>query len=148
MLHEVLKDRHILLQQTSKDWETCIKDAAQPLLNDHYINENYIEAMIAAVNKYGPYIVVGEGVALAHARPEDGVLKLGLSVMTLKEPISFGHETNDPVKLVFCLAATDNFSHLEVMKSIVNIISEQWKIDKISSQYTVDDFKQVLDEFE
>ena len=148
MLHEVLKDQHILLQHTSKDWETCIKDVAQPLLNDHYINQNYIEAMIAAVNKYGPYIVVGKGVALAHARPEDGVLKLGLSVMTLKEPISFGHETNDPVKLVFCLAATDNFSHLKVMKSIVNIISEEWKIDKISSQYTIDDFKHVLDEFE
>ncbi|CUH95370.1 hypothetical protein P22_1440 [Propionispora sp. 2/2-37] len=148
MIHEVLKDQHILLQQTAKDWEASIRAAAQPLLEEQYIKQEYIEAMIAAVNKYGPYIVVGKGVALAHARPEDGVLKLGLSVMTLKEPVLFGHETNDPVKLIFCLAAVDNFSHLRVMKSIVNIISEERKIDKISSQYTIDGFNSVLDEFE
>ncbi|VBB07122.1 phosphotransferase system eiib component type 2/3 [Lucifera butyrica] len=148
MIQEVVKDHHILLQHTSKDWETCIKDAAQPLLEDHYINQDYVDAMIGAVKKYGPYIVVAKGVALAHARPEDGAAKLGLSIMTLKEPIYFGHESNDPVKLIFCLAAIDNFSHLKVMKSIVNIIAEECKIDKISNQYTVDDLKRVLVEFE
>lgn len=148
MIREVLKNQHILLQQTSQDWEACIRDAAQPLLDEEYIKPEYVAAMIAAVNKYGPYIVVGKGVALAHARPEDGVLKLGLSVMTLKTPVRFGHETNDPVSLVFCLAAVDNFSHLKVMKSIVNIISEDSKIEKIAGQATIADFQKVLDEFE
>lgn len=29
-----------------------------------------------------------------------------MSVMTLAEPVYFGHAENDPVSIVFCLAAT------------------------------------------
>lgn len=36
--------------------------------------------MIESVEEYGPYIVIGPHLALAHARPEDGSLKLGLSL--------------------------------------------------------------------
>ncbi len=114
------------------------------IVTNELIKEEYITAMIQAVKTYGPYIVVGKGVALAHARPEDGVNKLGLSIMTLANPICFGHEDNDPVKIIFCLAAVDNFSHLNIMKSIVNTINQEWKIDQLLSQKDLENFKKIL----
>jgi transcriptional antiterminator/mannitol/fructose-specific phosphotransferase system IIA component (Ntr-type) len=144
MISEILKDRQILLNKEAENWEDAIKLVAQPLLEEHYIKEEYITAMIHAVKTYGPYIVVGKGVALAHARPEDGVNKLGLSIMTLANPICFGHEDNDPVKIIFCLAAVDNFSHLNIMKSIVNTINQEWKIDQLLSQKDLENFKKFL----
>jgi mannitol operon transcriptional antiterminator len=144
MISEILKDRQILLNKEVESWEEAIKLVAQPLLEEHYITEEYITAMIHAVKTYGPYIVVGKGVALAHARPEDGVKKLGLSVMTLANPICFGHEDNDPVKIIFCLAAVDNFSHLNIMKSIVNTINQESKIEQLVSQQDLENFKEFL----
>jgi len=84
MISNVMQDNHVLLNVSPLDWQESIRLVAQPLLKDKYITENYIEAMINVVKEYGAYIVVGKGVALAHARPEEGVNKLGLSVMTLK----------------------------------------------------------------
>jgi mannitol operon transcriptional antiterminator len=144
MISEILKDRQILLNKEVESWEEAIRLVAQPLLEEHYITEEYITAMILAVKTYGPYIVVGKGVALAHARPEDGVKKLGLSIMTLANPICFGHEDNDPVKIIFCLAAVDNFSHLNIMKSIVNTINQESKVDQLVSQQDLEDFKKFL----
>ena len=52
---------------------------------------------------------------------------MGLSVLTLKDPINFGHEENDPVEIIFCLAAVDGYSHLKIMKTLVNVINHRWK---------------------
>jgi mannitol/fructose-specific phosphotransferase system IIA component (Ntr-type) len=148
MISNVMQDNHVLLNVSPLDWQESIRLVAQPLLKDKYITENYIEAMINAVKEYGAYIVVGKGVALAHARPEEGVNKLGLSVMTLKKPINFGNQENDPVKLIFCLAAIDDNAHLDIMRSIVRIINENWKVNEIAAQKTLVDFKKTLKKIE
>ena len=148
MIRDVMQDSHILLNMSPKDWQESIRLVAQPLLKEKYITQNYIEAMVDAVKQYGAYIVVGKGVALAHARPEAGVQKLGLSVMTLKRPIAFGNQENDPVKLVFCLAAIDSKAHLDIMRSIVHIINENWKVDEIVAQKDLTSFKKTLEKIE
>ncbi|BDP83107.1 hypothetical protein EfmAA610_03170 [Enterococcus faecium] len=80
---------------------------AFPTIIENIVEERYVEAMIRAVNDYGPYIVIGKHMALAHARPEDGINKLGVSVATIEQPIDFGNPEMDPVKIIFCLAAVD-----------------------------------------
>ena len=45
------------------------------------------------VDEHGPYIVIAPGLALAHARPGPEVLADGLAVVTLAEPVPFGHRT-------------------------------------------------------
>ena len=122
--------------------------AAQPLLDAGCITEDYVQAMQNMVEKYGAYIVVCKGVALAHARPESGVLEQGLTVMTLKTPVNFGSLENDPVKLVFCLAAKDSNAHIDIMRSLVSVINEEWKIDKLTRQKSCVDFQLALKELE
>ncbi|PKG21593.1 BglG family transcription antiterminator [Niallia nealsonii] len=144
MLQDILRDSNILLKQECKDWKEAITKAAQLLVTEEVIEERYIDAMIKSVEEYGAYIVVGKHLALAHARPEDGVNKLGISVMTLKEPVNFGNPDNDPVKIVFCLAAVDSYSHLNVMKNLIELINDEEKLDQLIASRDVNVFNQVL----
>ncbi len=144
MLQDILRDSNILLKQECNDWKEAITKTAQLLVTEEVIEERYINAMIKSVEEYGAYIVVGKHLALAHARPEDGVNKLGVSVMTLKEPVNFGNPDNDPVKIVFCLAAVDSYSHLNVMKNLIELINDEEKLDQLITAQDLSTFKQVL----
>jgi len=146
MLQDVLYDSNILLNQEEKSWKEVITKVALPLLNDKVIEERYINAMIRSVEEFGPYIVVGKHLALAHARPEDGVNKLGISVMTLKDPVDFGHPDNDPVKMVFCLAAVNSHSHIKIMKSLVELIDDTEKLSRLFVAKDIKTFIEVLHE--
>jgi mannitol operon transcriptional antiterminator len=144
MLQDILKETNILLNQECKDWKETITKSAEILLKESVIEESYITAMIKSVEEYGPYIVVGKHLALAHARPEDGVNKLGVSVMTLKEPVNFGNQDNDPVRIIFCLAAVDAYSHLNVMRNLIDLINDQEKINRLIAVQDADTFNKVL----
>jgi len=84
MIEDVLRDQNILLQQEVSTWEESIIRVSEPLVKEQVIESRYIDAMINSVKEFGPYIVIGKHIALAHARPEDGVNKLGISVATTK----------------------------------------------------------------
>lgn len=144
MLKDLVNNNQIQLQVEAKNWRDAIKISAQPLLDQNFISESYVKAMIESVNQYGPYIVIGPSIALAHARPEDGAHKLGVTITTLKNPIKFGNAENDPVKIIFCLAAVDNYSHLNVMKAIVQLINDPQKVEQLAQITDLKNFKNVL----
>lgn len=144
MLKDILKVSDILLNETCTDWQEAIREVSVPLLKEQIIEPGYVEAMIASVKEFGPYIVIGKHLALAHARPEDGVNKLGISVATFAEPVSFGNTTNDPVKIIFCLAAVDSYSHLNIMKSLINLINDEEKIERLAECLSVQEFQTIL----
>ncbi|MHC5216203.1 BglG family transcription antiterminator [Enterococcus sp. LJL128] len=144
MIKDVLKDENILVDVEAENWQEAIRLVSQPLLKEKIINQQYIEAMIEAVKKFGPYIVIGRHLALAHARPEDGAEKLGLSVAVMKKPIYFGHEENDPVTLIFCLSAVDSYSHLNIMKNLIDLINDEDKINRLSKAESITAFKEVF----
>ena len=76
--------------------------------------------MIETVEKMGPYIVIAPGLALAHSRPSEAVLKTGLSWVRLSTPVKFGNKANDPVSLVIGLAGHDENEHITVMSAIAS----------------------------
>lgn len=144
MIKDILTAQNILIHKEVSDWQEAIKVVAEPLLKEEVITENYIDAMINTVKEYGPYIVIGEHIALAHARPTDGSKKLGLSVATLKNPVNFGHEDHDPVNIIFCLSAIDNYSHLNIMKNLIELIHDKDKLKRLAQADTVESFENIL----
>ncbi|SCB72989.1 Transcriptional antiterminator [Gilliamella bombicola] len=144
MLKDILTDNDIILQQDSSNWQQAIKIAAEPLLKKQFILPSYIDAMITSVEQYGPYIVIGKNLALAHARPEDGVNQLGVSVVTLRHPVDFGNSEMGPVKIIFCLAAIDSFSHLNIMRSLIELINDEQKLESLTMCHSVQQFKNIL----
>lgn len=144
MLKDILTDNHIMIREAAATWQESIELVAKPLLKENIIEKRYVDAMIHAVDEYGPYIVIGKHLALAHARPEDGANKLGISVATIDQPINFGNLDMDPVKIIFCLAAVDSYSHLTIMKELIELINDEAKLNQLIDCTTIQAFKQLL----
>ena len=136
--------KEVILNKKCKNWVEAIREAAIPLLNKKLISKKYIDTMIEYNEKYNAYFVIAESIALIHARPEDGVIKNCVSLMTLKEPINFGNEENDPVKMIICLASIDSVSHLEFLKKIMRIIENRGFYEEI---ITSSDEKYIVNKF-
>lgn len=57
------------------------------------------------------------GIAMPHARPEEGANKLSLALTLIPSGVNFDADENDPVKLLIVLAATDSTSHIEAIST-------------------------------
>ena len=73
----------------------------------------------------GPYIVLTKHVALPHARPESGALESAIGIATLKTPVEFGNEDNDPVKYLFSLSAKDSSEHLGALADLAVLFEDK-----------------------
>jgi PTS system ascorbate-specific IIA component len=80
--------------------------------------------MVDVIETLGPYVVLAPGLALAHSRPSPAVHRTGLSWVTLAEPVPFGHETNDPVRLVIGLAGLDHDAHVGALAQLARLIGD------------------------
>ncbi|MGH4120792.1 PTS sugar transporter subunit IIA [Clostridium sp.] len=118
MNENVIEDKNILLNFEALEWEECVKKAGELLYENKYVEQKYVQAMIDVVKELGPYIVLAPGIAFAHARPSTDVIKTGISMITLKSPVKFGNKDNDPVSIVFAIAAESNTSHIGLLQRL------------------------------
>ena len=145
MLKKVL-DSKVNIVDNVKDWEDAIRTAAQPLMADMSITNNYIEAMINNVKKFGTYIVVAPKVAMPHSRPEDGVNKNCLALLKINEGVFFGDETDEEEKVyfIFVLGAVDNESHIETLTQLMDVIDDEDKIEAMVKAESVDEIMELI----
>lgn len=131
MLDELLQEEYIQLTDSVSDWREAIRIASEPLLKSQSISEAYVQAMIANVEEHGPYIVIAPKVALPHARPEQGVNRVGMSLLRVKQPVSFSEKEVREAQLIIVLAAIDNETHLKALSQLSMMLSEEANIDNI-----------------
>jgi len=144
MLKDVITEDVIALDVEVKDWEEAVRVAGNLLVKKGVVEEGYVESMVRTVKEMGPYIVIAPGIAMPHARPEDGVKQVGLSVVRLKKAVEFGHEANDPVDLVIGLAAVDHSSHLKVLAELSNILGSEKKVAALRRACVVEQVIELL----
>ena len=113
----------------------AIEAAGDLLVTSGRATPEYVEQMVAAVEEFGPYIVIAPGIALAHARPSEAVLDTGMSLAVLAEPIEFG-SANDPVRLVFGLAAKDHDGHIEALAALAERLTDQTFVKNLLNAVT------------
>jgi len=138
-------DPYLQFKDEAKDWQSAIRQASQPLLENDVIEARYIEAMIQNVIEHGEYIVLAPRVAMPHARPEAGAKETGISILRLDKPVSFG-ETGD-VSLIICLATKDDTQHLEMLQQISYLIDEEEKVEQLLQLAQADAFIEKANEF-
>ena len=131
MLSKLFTSDVIKLKADCPDWQSAIKEGTDLLVRKNFIEDRYREAIINNFRKFGPYMVVAPGIVLAHAKHEDGVMEMSMSLVTLAKPIAFGNETNDPVTLVITLAATDHNSHLSALTQLMELLMNGDDINSI-----------------
>jgi PTS system ascorbate-specific IIA component len=139
---EAISEDSISLQAKAKDWREAIRLAGDLLVKNGITTDQYTEEMIAAVEKQGPYIVIAPKIALAHTRPGPSVLKTGLTIVTLAEPVSFDQKETDPVSIVFGFAAKDDNAHLDALAEVADVLADGANVDRIVQATTK---KEVID---
>jgi mannitol/fructose-specific phosphotransferase system IIA component (Ntr-type) len=116
-----------------KNWEEATEVVGKLLVSAGKITPDYITAMKQVLKEMGPYAVLAPGIVLLHARPEDGVIKPCLGLITLVHPVPFGHSENDPVDLVFALGAVDKQAHITALKQLAEMLGDSVKLQEIRS---------------
>jgi ascorbate PTS system EIIA or EIIAB component len=140
ILADAFGEGSILLKGSVEHRSAAIELAGDLLVASGRATKEYVASMLEAVEKFGPYIVIAPGIALAHGKPSDDVIETGLSLLVLENAIEFQHSQNDPVQLVFGLAATDHESHIELMSELAQFLSDQ---DSVNSLLTCSDSEQI-----
>ena len=125
MLSDALNEESIKLNVECTNWEDAIREAGNVLYKNKIITKEYIENTINGTKELGPYIVIAKGVAMPQATTNIGVLKSGISLITLKEPIEFGNKENDPVYYVFMIATSDMETHISILSNLSDLLQKQ-----------------------
>ena len=144
MLTELITPEMIQISEQVADWETAIRLAAQPLVDSQKIENRYSEAMIDKVKQYGPFIHIGKGIALPHARPEDGVKALGMSLLKIEKPVLLLDDEKHDIQLFVCLAAVDNEAHLRALSSLTKLLSNRKNLDDLLAATTKEEITTIL----
>lgn len=146
MLKQMLTREYMTDNARPKDWKEAIAIAGKLLVDNGNVTDEYVRAMIDVVDELGPYIVLCPGVAFAHARPESGAVKPGISLAILQAPVEFGHETNDPVKIVLAFAGKDHNSHLEMLAELSDILQDEKALERLVGAKGIEDIEGLLND--
>ncbi|MDN6162044.1 MAG: PTS sugar transporter subunit IIA, partial [Atopostipes sp.] len=143
LLHELITRESFKHTTEKLDWKEAINKAAKPLLEENYINKNYINRMIENVEEYGPFINLGKGVAIPHARPEDGVNELSMAMLVLDESI-YLPEDDRAINILIVIAAIDNETHLTALSHLTNILTSDESVKMLTNATKYDDIIEII----
>ncbi|HEY3589443.1 MAG TPA: PTS ascorbate transporter subunit IIA [Buttiauxella sp.] len=137
------ENNSICLNAEAETWQEAVKIGVDMLVAADVVEPRYYQAILDGVERFGPYFVIAPGLAMPHGRPEEGVKKNGFALVTLKMPLVFNHEDNDPVDILITLAAVDANAHQEVgIMQVVNLFDEEANFERLRACTTA---QQVLD---
>ena len=125
ILKDLVEKKLTCYEESFDDWKSAIRANAVPLKNEGYIEDEYVDAVIACVEKFGPYIVIAPNIAMPHSTENaPGVNKTGIGFMRVKEPVHF--EEGNPEKdarLFFMLASSNGEEHMNNMMQLADALS-------------------------
>ena len=147
MLKTWLSDATIALRQSVETWPQALDICARPLLKADVIEPAYVTAIVEQHQRLGPYYVLAPGLAMPHARPEEGAKGLGLSLLKLQQGVSFGSEEFDPVDIIIMLAAPDKHSHIEMISALAELFSSDEDMSELHRANTLEEIKTVINRF-
>ena len=126
------------------DWRAAIGAAGAALERSGSTAPGYTERMVGVIEEFGAYVVIAPGLALAHARPGPAVLADGLAIVTLAEPVNFGHPHNDPVRVVLGLAIKSSDAHLAAVAELANVFNDSNAIQALADATTVAEVQAIM----
>ncbi len=139
-----LRDNFIQIENGSLGWKDAIRKVSSPLLEAGYVTENYVEKAITNAEEYGSYIIISQGIALAHAASWDGALKNGLGLLVCKGGIRFFE--GEEVDLMFFSAQFDGEHYLAMFREINKLGSDTRGFERLRASTSAEEVLRNLTE--
>lgn len=144
LLQDLLNEQSVQVVHRCIDWEEAVKIVGNMLHETGAVEKRYVSAMIRAIDEHGPYMVIAPGVALVHARPEDGVREVCMGLLICREGVSFGHRDKDPVHLIFAFGAVDDHQHLRALAQLMTLLNDEGCIRQLRSSLSASEALGIL----
>jgi len=145
-LADLLHAETIALRIAASNWVEVVYQAGNLLVSTGAVKPEYVEAMKGMIERHGPYVVIMPGVALLHAQPGKGVNRICMSMVTLKEPVRFGHRRNDPVSLAVAMGTIDNYSHWTALRQLVDMLNDSETVSRLQNVCTKEEVLALVSE--
>ena len=147
LLNEYFPEGTVMYRDGVADWEEAVDVVTGPLVDLGRIKPSYVDAIKASIRKPGgTYIDLGQGIAMAHARPEAGVVTTSLSVLKVGSPFLLADSQDHPISTLFCLAAQDSNSHLSLMQSLATFLTDAKNQERLGKAANVEELRTILKE--
>jgi mannitol/fructose-specific phosphotransferase system IIA component (Ntr-type) len=141
----LINEKAVICGLKAKDWEDAIIKGGQILIKKGAATQEYLTTIVKKCKDNGPYIVIAPGIAMPHARPEEGALALGYGLVTLDPPISFNDADNDPISLLIYIAAPDVKAHNEeAICQVADLCDEEKYIEALVKAKSEDEIIKIL----
>ncbi|HHF3009621.1 TPA: PTS sugar transporter subunit IIA [Vibrio diabolicus] len=147
MLRELITSDVIRIHSDATDWKDAVSKSCEALIENGAIEPSYVDAIYRSHEELGPYYVVGPGMAMPHARPEDGVNRLSLAITVIQNGVNFNSEENDPVKMLVTLAATDSNSHVDAISKLAELFMNEENVEAICNAQSKEDVLAIIDKY-
>ena len=120
LLH-YLTDSHIQFISEAVSWEDALRISCRPLLLEDAITEHYVDAIVAAQRDRKQYMLLTDGLVLAHAQVSDGAKKIDAAITICREPVLLGN--GKPVQVIIALSAEDKTGHIQILNDVLTLFS-------------------------
>jgi len=145
----ILEKKAVICNLEVKDWKQAIVDGGWLLVDNQAALPIYLQNIVRKCQENGPYIVIAPGIAMPHARPEEGAKALGYGLVTLKEPVNFGDPDNDPVELLIFMAAPNVKDHNEeAVCQIADLCDDEETVARIMKAESNEEILDILKNLE
>ena len=140
-LADLLVPGHVMLAEVT-DWKEAVSLGARPLLEKGLIQERYLQTMIRQILIQRPYIMVADGVIIAHAAIDAGVNETCMSLVRLPHKIAIHDYLQADIILI--LATVDFQNHLKALSQFNERVSEPEGLARIRRAADADALRAVL----
>lgn len=125
------------------DKEKAIRLTGEILVEEGYVEDQYVDAMIQREKDLSTYM--GNGVAIPHGTLEAKKLvkKSGISVVQFPSGVDFGDD--QVAHIIFGIAAKDD-EHLDLLSQIAIFCSQEENVEKLKRAKTKAEFLSFLQE--
>ncbi|EJD6376455.1 MULTISPECIES: fused PTS fructose transporter subunit IIA/HPr protein [Providencia] len=139
MFNLPISDIH--LAAAASDKKNAIEQVAKALENAGYAKSGYAQGMLNRETQAPTFL--GNGIAIPHGTTQtrDQVLKTGFAVFQFPNGIDWGD--NQTAYIVIGIAAQSN-EHLELLRQLTHIISDEHTADAMAKADTPEALKQIL----
>lgn len=122
-LKDVLVEETIQILDHTLLWEDAIRTVGRPLVTRGDVTEGYVQKAIDNIKADKPFIMIADGVIIAHAGVDDGANRVCLSLLTMPERTDVcGYMQAD---VVIMIGTPDPTKHLEMLEQLNHIIEDK-----------------------
>lgn len=143
---DLLDPRSILLDGTPQNKQEALDQMVDLMADSGKLNDKEAYRRQVYAREEESTTGIGDGIAIPHGKC-DAVNRPGLSAMVVKNGVDFAALDDEPVTLLFLIAApnTEDNVHLDVLSKLSMMLMDEEFTNALRNAATPDDFLQIID---